>query len=134
MTVLIAGGIAAYFVGTTADRTKLQDAHSQLNALQSTNALLGANMWISRATVALDNRNFGVANESVSKAVKELSVVDSAAIGLDSTKLASLQKQAGAIKISIVTNLQPERNQLLHLADAINVLAGQAARNVPSKP
>lgn len=145
VAVLVVAGVAAYFVGGAVERggrardaaaaqTRYTAMQAQINALQSADHLLGANMWISRATVALDNRNFGVANVAVAKAVKNLKVVDAAALGLDSKKLMSLQNEAGAISISVATNLESERNQLLHLAEGIDVLAEQAAKNVSPKP
>ncbi len=144
VVVLIGAGVAAYFVGRAMERnaseqaanagqqqyaavkSQLQGAQGQIASLQSANQLLTANVWAYRASVALDNRNFGVANAAVAKVVTSLSTVDATSAGLDSKSLAALQKEAAGVKISVATNLESQRTQLLHLAASITALVGQA--------
>ena len=144
VVVLVIAGVVAYFVGGamergaqtqdaaaaasryTAVQAKLIDAQAQIHSLQSLNQLLGANMWTYRAAIALDNRNFGVANTDVVKAAASLGSVDAAAAGLDPKAVESLQKEAGAIHISVAINLESQRNELLHLAGGIGALAAHA--------
>ncbi len=146
VVVLVIAGIVAYFVGDAMQRgaqsqdaanaasryaavqAKLTTAQTRIHGLQSLNQLLEANMWTYRATTALDNRNFGVANTDVAKAVASLGSVDASVAGLDAKAVAALQKEAGAIHISVATNLESERNQLLQLADGIGALAAHAAK------
>ena len=144
--VLVIAGIVAYFVGGAMERgaqtkdaaaaasryaavqAELTSAQTQIRSLQSINQLLSANVWTYRAAIALDNRNFGVANTDVAKATASLGAVDAVAAGLDVRTVTSLQEEAGAIHISVATNLESERSQLLHLADGISALFAHAAK------
>jgi predicted secreted protein len=139
---LIVAGVAAYFAGGTIEhsartrdaaaaeqkyaavKTQLQGAQTQLASVQSANTLLTANVWAYRATVALDNRNFGLANDAVANVVASLNGVDAAAAGLDSAALKALQVEAAGVKIAVATNLEAQRSQLLRLAADITALAG----------
>lgn len=136
--VLIVAGVAAYFVGTAiehgartreaaAAKAQLQSAQTQVASLQSVKQLLNADVWAYRAAVALDNRNFGVANDAVAKVVASLNAVDAAAAGLDNGSLAALKTEAAGVKISVATNLEPQRTQLIRLADDITALTDQSA-------
>ena len=137
---LIVAGAIAYFVGgiverragdadvATAERqvdivkTQLQDVQTKLSAAQSTNKLLGASVLTYRAMVALDNRNFGVANDDVAKALASLNAIGEPGTGIDGAALSALKKQAAGVKIRVATDLESQRTQLLHLATSINAL------------
>jgi hypothetical protein len=136
--LLIVAGIAAYFIGralehehgardAAATKVRLQSAQTQIASLQSFKQLLNADVWAYRAAVALDNRNFGVANDAVATVVASLNAVDPSAAGLDSGSLAALKSEAAAVKISVATNLEFQRAQLIHLADDITALSGRSA-------
>lgn len=132
--VLIAAGIAAYFVGEALEAAaakqryatlsnQLTAADARVAALQSTNRLLSANVWAYRATVALDDRNFGTANDAVAKTSAALKGVNAAAAGLDGNSLAAVQTEAVGTKIAVATNLQQQRSQLIRLAaDVANLV------------
>jgi hypothetical protein len=148
---LIVAGIVAYFVGMAVDRSarereagvaeqrdaalqgQLQSARGQLASSQSENNLLTANVWAYRATIALDARNFGVANNAVAQVVSSLNKVDSSAADLDPKALAALKSQAGRVKISVATNLEGQRAQLLQLAAGITTLSGQSMAKLHSE-
>ena len=138
VSALIVAGVAAYFVGAAIEHTarareaaaakaQLQSAQTQVASLQSVKQLLTAEVWAYRAAVALDNRNFGVANDAVAKVVTSLNNVDTAAAGLDNGPLAALKTEAGDVKISVATNLESQRSQLIRLADDITALSDQSA-------
>lgn len=141
--VLIIAGVAAYFAGSFVERNasaqntlaaeqqyaavkmQLASAQAQNTSLQSVNRLLAANVWAYRAAVALDNRNFGVANDAIAKVVANLNGVDGATAGLDSAAVMAVKKEALGVKISVALNLESQRTQIVHLASAITALVGQ---------
>jgi len=136
IVVLIIAGVVAYFVGSRVERRasaqgtaaiqqQLQQTRSQLAALQAVNHLLSASVWTYRATAALDNRNFGVANNAASNALANLNLVDAAAAGIDGKALTALQREAAGVRISVATNLESQRAQLLLLAADINAIIPQ---------
>jgi hypothetical protein len=88
---------------------------------------LAANLWVLRAAVALDNRNFGVADSAVANAVASLNRVDAAAAGVELQSLQAVSEQASAIQISVATNLASQRNQLLRLEGDIAALVASSA-------
>ena len=131
VVILIVAGVAAYFAGTFVERSanaknadlnqqQIVVAQQRIASLGSANHLLTANVWVYRAAVALDNRNFGVANNDMTNVVASLHGVDAANIGLDSIAIAALENQAKSIKLSVATNLQPQRAQVLRLASDIS--------------
>ncbi|HVA28480.1 MAG TPA: hypothetical protein VNF68_09890 [Candidatus Baltobacteraceae bacterium] len=138
---LILAGTAAYFVGgkvesnareqqAAVERTKLQNAQNQILTLQSVNQLLTANVWAYRAAYALDNRNFGVANDDAAKVVASLKAVNASDAGVDSNAVATLREGAARIKISVAQNLEAQRAALLHLAAGITKLAEQSETKI----
>jgi hypothetical protein len=137
--ILIVAGVAAYFVGGALGRgagareaadakAGLQSAQARVASLQSANQLLNADVWAYRAAVALDNRNFGVANDAVAGVVASLNAVDAAAAGVDGGSLASAKSEAAGVRISVATNLESQRAQLIRLADDIGALSGPSAK------
>jgi len=138
--VLIVAGVAAYGAGfyvehsartrdaVIADRkaetmqADLKTAQTQSARLAAANALLSANVWTYRAAAALDERNFGVANEAVGQAAARLKAVDPAVAGLDAAAVTAVQAEAADIHISVASNLQGQRAQLLKLAADVNAL------------
>jgi type II secretory pathway pseudopilin PulG len=150
VVVLIVAGVAAYFAGNAVEhaarardakaaeqqyaaaKTQLQSAQTQVASLQSVNQLLTANVWAYRAAVALDNRNFGFANDAVVNVVASLNDVNATTADLDSKSLKALQNEAANVKISVATNLESQRNQLIQLAADITALVGKSAARTTS--
>ena len=108
VVLFIVAGTAAYFVGAKVEntarqdevvsvRSALQDAQNEVETLQSVNQLLNANVWAYRAAYALDNRNFGVANDDVVKTVVNLRSVKAESAGVDRKALSALQQEAGNV-------------------------------------
>lgn len=134
--VLVVAGVAAYFVGnaagtreTAAAKAQLQGAQTQVASLQSVKQLLTADVWAYRAAAALDNRNFGVANDAVATVVGSLNAVDASAAGIEGGSLATVKTEAAAVRISVATNLESQRAQLIRLADDIMALSSRLADN-----
>jgi type II secretory pathway pseudopilin PulG len=143
--ILVVAGVAAFFAGNAVEhaaraqdakaaeqqyaaaKAQLQGAQTRIASLQSVNQLLTANVWAYRATVALDNRNFGLANDAVVKVVASLNDINATAAGLDGQALKALQTEAANVKISVATNLESLRNQIIQLAADITALAGKSA-------
>jgi len=139
--ILIVAGVAAYFAGiavehaartreAAAAKIQLQSARTKVASLQSFRQLLTADVWAYRAAVALDNRNFGVANDDVAKVVASLSAVDASAAGLDNGSLTALKTEAAGVRISVATNLESQRTQLIRLADDITALSGRPSAGI----
>ena len=136
--VLVVAAVAAYLAGTgiehaarvgeaEAAKAQLQRAQAQVASLQSVRQLLTADVWAYRAAAALDSRNFGIANDAVAQVVTSLNKVDVAAAGLDNGPLAAVKTEAAGVRISVATNLEAQRAQLIRLAADITALADQSA-------
>lgn len=87
------------------------------------NQLLTANVWVYRATTALDDRNFGVANDAMDEAVKALEAVTVSEGDPLQTGLTEALTAARALDISVASNLEPQREALLALARRVTGLA-----------
>ena len=101
-------------------------AESDRQTLTTAHQLLTANVWVYRAAAALDDRNFGVANDAMNEAVSALEAVtltegDPRAAGLADTVAA-----ARALDISVASNLEPQRGALLALARRVTELSEQS--------
>jgi beta-lactamase regulating signal transducer with metallopeptidase domain len=145
VAVLIIAGVAAYFIGsaigsnaqadnTAAEQAKVQDAQDRISSLQSLNNLLYANVWAYRAIYALDNRNFGVANDDVAKVAASLKAVEASSAGINGNAVSASEREAAGIKISVAQNLESQRAQLLHLAAGITRLVDQSEAKLRSTP
>lgn len=111
-----------------AAETQLQQAQGQVAAAQARNRLLAANVAVFRAAAALDNRNFGVANDLMNAVRSNLQQVEAAAApGLDPAALAAVRERANAVQVSVATDFEAQRDELLGLAADINTLVGPAA-------
>ena len=131
--ILLIATVVSYFVGGAIERStgarlakvadqKIAAAGMQLASLRSANALLVANVWAYRATSALDDRNYGLANDAAGNVVTGLNGVDAAASGINAVTLRAIQSEAAGVKISVASDLQAQRGQLLRLAADISDL------------
>lgn len=134
LAVLAVSVLAAYFVGRGLERSaaqkeaavttaRLDAANTRVAALQARVDLLSANVWVYKATTALDNRNFGLANDAMANAVTRLRRIEAEAANVEPGALAAAQRDAAALKISVATDLQPQRVALLKLAASVTELA-----------
>ena len=137
VAILLLGGVIAYFAGgarehaarvreTSQARTALQTVQSELATRRSVDRLLAADMWAYRAAVALDNRNFGVANDAMAKVTASLNRVDPAAAGIADAAVSKVKSEAAAVRIAVAQNLEAQRTQLIQLATDIGALADQS--------
>jgi hypothetical protein len=101
-------------------------AESDRQTLTTAHQLLTANVWVYRAAAALDDRNFGVANDAMVEAVRALESVTLAEGDPRSTGLSEAVAAARALNISVASNLEPQREALLALARRVTALAGQS--------
>ncbi len=137
VAILFLGGVIAYFVGgwrghaarereTSQARTALQTVQSELVTRRSVDQLLAADIWAYRAAVALDNRNFGVANDAMAKVTASLNRVEPAAVGVGDAAAFKVKSEAPAVRISVAQDLEAQRTQLIQLAADIGALADQS--------
>ncbi|HLZ83381.1 MAG TPA: hypothetical protein VKQ54_07410 [Caulobacteraceae bacterium] len=131
VAAVIAAGVSAYFaVNEHAARTRDAAAAAQrygavertLRSAQSVNQLLLADLWNYRATAELDERNFGLANKAVARAVAALNAVKPADAGIEAPPLAAVRAEAAHVNIAVATDLGAQRAQLLRLAADIDAL------------
>lgn len=101
-------------------------AESDRQALTTAHQLLTANVWVYRAAAALDDRNFGVANDAMNEAVRALEAVTLAEGDPRAAGLAETVAAARALDISVASNLEPQRGALLALARRVTELAEQS--------
>lgn len=107
-------------------RTARDAAESDRQTLTTAHQLLTANVWIYRAAAALDDRNFGVANDAMVEAVRALESVTLAEGDPRSAELSEAVVAARALNISVASNLEPQREALLALARRVTSLAEQS--------
>jgi hypothetical protein len=140
--VLVVAGIVAYFVGgmqariessqrMAATEAQLQTARSDNASVRSVDLLLRASNAVYRGSVALAKGNFGTANARLAEAVTGLKGVDPAAAGVEAQKLAAVTAAAGGMKVSVTTDLEPQRAAMLQLAGAIDALVPLPAPPTP---
>jgi hypothetical protein len=101
-------------------------AESDRQARLAAHQLLTANVWVYRAAAALDDRNFGVANEAMNEAVGAL---EAAALAEGDPRAAGLAEAVAAAReldISVASNLEPQRGALLALARRVTALAEES--------
>lgn len=145
VVVFVVAVVAAYFAGHFIEHSaagkavasaeqKSAAAHSEATRAQAANRILAANIWAYRASVALDQRNFGVANDAVGKVVSSLDGVDTAAARVDPAAVKSARDEALAAKVSVAADLEAQRARLLRLADDIAVLADSAGAKAAPAP
>lgn len=139
IALIVIGVVVAYFSGRLLERSarahdvaaaevKYAGAHAEAVSLQSVNRLLTANVWTYRASVALDERNFGVANDAMAKVVASLDQIAPEAAEFDRSAVVALRDAAKSMNISVATDLEPQRARVLKLAADLTALAESAGR------
>lgn len=132
--VVLAVGGGAYLTGyglehaarkqeVAAAEQKIIRAEARSQRLEAANKLLIASTWVYRSSVALDQRNFGVANDAMVNAVASLKAVRPETSGQDPAAIIAIQKEAAAIKIAVATDLAAQRARVLQLATGLSRLA-----------
>ena len=124
---------AGYLTRDLPARSAIAEARAARDAAESdrqtritANQLLTANVWVYRAAAALDDRNFGVANDAMNEAVRALEAVTLAEGDPRSAGLAEAVVAARGLDISVASNLEPQRGALLALARRVTDLAEQS--------
>jgi len=107
--------------------TQLQEARGQTAAVEARNSLLAANVLVFQAATALDNRNFGVANDLMGQVRGNLERVDATAVqGVDPDALQAVREQANAVQLGVAANFEGQRDQLLGLASDLTAMTEPA--------
>lgn len=124
---------AGYLTRDLPARSEIAEARAARDAAESdrqtrttANQLLTANVWVYRAAAALDDRNFGVANDAMDEAVSALEAVSLAEGDPRSAELSEALAAARDLNISVARNLEPQREALLALAGRVTDLAEQS--------
>lgn len=128
VAMLLFGG--GYLTRDLPARSAIAEARAARDAAETArqsgvtaNRLLTANVWVYRAAAALDDRNFGVANDAMGEAVRALEAVTLAEGDPMQADLAETLAAAKALDISVASNLEPQREALLTLARRVTGLA-----------
>ena len=137
--VLLIVGFGLYWAGLshgrgemaqqkTNDEAQLKVAHAQTDAAQAQSAALQAQNQLMRArgllyqgAIALDRRNFGIANDDVEKAGQALVAAKPADPGVEA-KLGVVRSAVAGAKITVAQNLDDQRSHLLDLATQLDGL------------
>lgn len=127
------GGIGAYFYGLSQGRAALaaqrtqfmgqieratgeaQEAKNEMTAANNRVRLLNAQNGLYRAAIALDRRNFGIANTALQGATKSLGQVKESSW----IELSQVQSLAAALQktdINVAVNLETQRERILGFA------------------
>lgn len=124
---------AGYLTRDLPARSEIAEARAARDAAESdrqarlaAHQLLTANVWVYRAAAALDDRNFGVANEAMNEAVGALEAVALAEGDPRAAGLAEAVAAARELDISVASNLEPQRGALLALARRVTALAEES--------
>jgi hypothetical protein len=104
-----------------AAQTKTADAQAQVDALQTQNQLMTARGLLYQGAIALDRRNFGIANDDVEKARETLVAAKPADPGVEG-KLGVVRSAVTGTKITVAENLDDQRSHLLTLATQLDAL------------
>ena len=135
VAILLFGG--GYLTRDLPARKAIAEAQTARDAAESdrqagiaAGQLLTANVWVYRAAAALDDRNFGVANDAMGEAVKALEAVSLSDGDPRRAGVAEAITAARGLNISVATNLEPQREALLALARRVTDLTDQSAAPV----
>ena len=74
--------------------------------------------------MALDARNFGIAATHVQAAGASLGGVDSVALGVDATVLASIREEIASTDLNVAADLAPLRVALMNISERIRKVTG----------
>lgn len=128
--LLFTGG---YLTRDLPARSAIAEARAARDAAESdrqsritANHLLTANVWVYRAAVALDDRNFGVANDAMAEVVKALESVTLAEGDPLQDELTGVLAASRDLDISVASNLAPQREALLALERRVTGLTEQS--------
>lgn len=102
-------------------QSQTADAQAQLAAAQTQNQLMTARGLLYQAALALDQRNFGIANDDVAKAGQTLEAAKPADAGVEG-KLVPIRQAVTATKINVAEDLDTQRSGLLNLASQVDGL------------
>lgn len=133
IVILIALGIALYWVGLRQGRsqleaerknfsTQLEQTNSKLVSSEYNARLNQARFLLSRAALDLDQRNFGLAGNRLKEASSVLGNINPSAAGIDPVKFDSLRKEIAATDISVALNIEEQRGRILALSEQLEVL------------
>ena len=124
---------AGYLTRDLPARGEIAEARAARDAAESdrqgrlaAHNLLTANVWVYRAAAALDDRNFGVANDAMNEAVRALEAVTLAEGDPRAVELSEALAAARDLNISVASNLEPQRGALLALARRVTALAEES--------
>lgn len=141
VSIIVVGGIC-YGIGWWQGRVALTEARGQYESritelqqqtvglsAQLTEArqralLMGARSDLYRAAADLDDRNFGLAEQSVNGAAKALAQVEE--LGPVSPELRSLREKLAGTDLTVAENLESQRATLLGLAGELDSAMGAA--------
>ena len=125
---------AGYLTRDLPARSEIAEARAARDAAESdrqarlaAHQLLTANVWVYRAAAALDDRNFGVANDAMNEAVRALEAVTLTAGDPRAVELSEALAAARDLNISVASNLERQRGAVLALARQVTALAEQAS-------
>lgn len=104
-----------------AAQAQTADAQVQAAALQAQNQLMTARGLLYQGAIALDRRNFGIANDDVEKAKQALAAAKPADPGVEA-KLGVVRSAVAGTKITVAQDLNDQRSHLLDLATQLDAL------------
>ncbi len=132
---IIAGGVLvlvliAYFVGLMQGRGPIagleeevavarqaqQELQAQLGREEARTRMTEALALLYRATLDLDERNFGTANARLQQAAQTLAQIDPAAAGAE---VQQLRQEISAMNVEVAANLQAQRSRILSFAETL---------------
>ncbi len=144
LLVALIGAAGAYFYGLSQGRAALgaqksdyetqlqsasaetQKAKDELVAANNRARLLDAQNSLYRAAVALDRRNFGIANTSLQNAARSLGEVKESP-NIPFARVQSLAATLQKTNINVAVNLQTQRERLLGFAEQMQEIVPSAA-------
>lgn len=110
-----------------AGETQIAQAHqqnaqsqTQLTAAETQNCLLTGQSYLYEASISMEQRNFGTANDDVQKASQALSQIQAADMGADFEPLNALRQTIGSTNVAIAGDLQAQRSHILDMAAQVN--------------
>ncbi|HZO87917.1 MAG TPA: hypothetical protein VFB38_06215 [Chthonomonadaceae bacterium] len=106
-------------------RAQAQQLRAQFATAEALSRLLVARGWVYRATIDLEQRNFGLANSDLSRATAILRSVQPAQAGVDPTQMQRLAQAIAGTNVQVATDIGNQRRQILALADGLDTLLPQ---------
>ena len=112
--------------------SELNSLQTKVTTMNNQDQMLHARLDLFKAAGDMDQRNFGLANGHLKEASAALAAVDARSAGVNPTQLGILLGQLGNFNVTVATDLEAQRTQVLEFGNQLDALMAGPAATSPS--